>query len=114
LTPEIHISLFTPLALEVAFQKAGISPRRMGYLSGYDRIIRFKVLKSLGFRRVGRFERLMPWKMLSALADRFWAVTDHPVGFAPPPIDLNLAQERNLLPRDFTPNSAAVNGGGSL
>ncbi len=49
--PEVHISFFEPETLARALSTAGFIPEYKGLLPGFEDIIRFKVLKSLGFRK---------------------------------------------------------------
>jgi len=83
--PEIHISYFEPETLAAAMQVAGFSPRNCGFVQGFESIIRYKILKNLGKRDAGGWERLLPWPLLSRLADRAHKVSAHPAGFATGP-----------------------------
>lgn len=80
--PEVHISLFEPRTLALALQGSGFRAEFKGYSSGFDNIIRFKVLKSLGFRQTSPAEKIMPWRLLSRIADKRSQVTAHPIGWA--------------------------------
>jgi SAM-dependent methyltransferase len=80
--PEIHISYFEPLSLGTAMAKAGFRPDFAGFRPGFDDIIRFKILKNLHVRRVGLWEKVLPWRMLSKLADTCFKVSAHPQGWA--------------------------------
>jgi SAM-dependent methyltransferase len=81
-SPEIHLSYFTPGNLEIALRRAGFDTRYPGYVRGWTDIVRFKILKNLKVRRRGGVERIAPWPVLSRLADWRFAVSRHPVGFA--------------------------------
>jgi SAM-dependent methyltransferase len=80
--PEVHISLFEPRTLARALGESGFRAEFRGYLPGFDDIIRFKVLKSLGFHTTSPGERVVPWKILSRIADKKSRVTAHPIGWA--------------------------------
>jgi len=82
-TPEIHVSLFEPESLARALTAAGLRPEFVGYRPGWTQIIRFKVLKNLGWRQRGLGERLLPWPVLSRLANWRYGVTAHPVAWKP-------------------------------
>ncbi len=82
--PEIHISFYEPRTLQRALGAAGFDPQFAGYLPGFTGIIRFKALKSLGVRRRGMWERVLPWRLLAQITDRRLQMTRHPVGWAMP------------------------------
>lgn len=77
--PDVHISFFEPKTLSDAFVRAGLDPVSLGYLSGLDDIIRYKVLKGLGVHRRNRWERLVPWRIASRIVDRRYRVSAMPV-----------------------------------
>ena len=80
--PDIHVSYFDPRNLQLALTKSGFDAHFVGYLRGWDDIIRFKVLKKLGWRKVGFMERLVPWPIASPLIDRYVRSSEHPVARA--------------------------------
>jgi SAM-dependent methyltransferase len=80
--PEIHVSFFEPRTLERALQRTGFQPQRRGFLPGFEKIIRFKILKNLGFRRDRPAFDVLPWARLARLADARLAISAHPVGWA--------------------------------
>ena len=80
--PEVHISLFEPRTLARALGESGFRAEFRGYLPGFDDIIRFKVLKSLGLHTTSLGERALPWKILSRIVDKKSRVTAHPIGWA--------------------------------
>jgi SAM-dependent methyltransferase len=80
--PEIHVSFFEPRTLSRVLQQHGFRSENRGFLAGYDDVIRFKVLKNLGFRRVSLYERMIPWHFLARLVDRRFQVSALPIGVA--------------------------------
>jgi hypothetical protein len=80
--PEIHVSYFTPRALSLAMRARGFEPKHEGRVAGWDQILRFKVLKNLGVRRISPLERCLPWSLIARLADARHGVSAHPVGRA--------------------------------
>lgn len=82
LVPEIHISFYEPKTLEKALQKTGFRAASHGFSPGFEEIIRFKILKNLRFRHKARWQALLPWGMLTRMADSRFGVTAHPVGWA--------------------------------
>ena len=81
--PAIHISYVEPGTIVEAMQRVGFRPERRGFLPGFADIIRYKVLKNLRQRKVGVWERLLPWGLWGRIVDRFHKVTDHPLGYKP-------------------------------
>jgi 2-polyprenyl-3-methyl-5-hydroxy-6-metoxy-1,4-benzoquinol methylase len=79
--PEVHIRFFEPQTVARAIERAGLTPDFRGFIPGFEQIIRFKVLKNLGVRKVGALERLVPWRPLAALVDLRYRVTAHPVAW---------------------------------
>jgi len=80
--PEIHVSFFTPKALARALEKSGFSPRYVGFAPGWSNMIRFKVMKNVGIRRIARWQALVPWPAIGRLVDARYQVTGLPVGLA--------------------------------
>jgi SAM-dependent methyltransferase len=80
--PEIHISFFEPRTMDLALHKTGFHPQNKGFLPGFESIIRFKFLKTLGVRRQVMWENLLPWPLLARAIDRRLKVSAHPVGWA--------------------------------
>jgi SAM-dependent methyltransferase len=80
--PEIHISFFEPETLQQALTRAGFRAESRGYLPGFTDIIRFKILKNFGIRTCSAWERVLPWPLLSRLADARYKVSAHPVAWA--------------------------------
>ena len=79
--PEIHISFFEPETLARVMKKAGLQPEFRGWLPGFENIIRFKVLKSLGIRRRSSLARLLSSSCPSRLVDAYFGGSKHPVGW---------------------------------
>jgi SAM-dependent methyltransferase len=80
--PDVHVSYFEPDNLASAMGMSGFRCEFPRYRPGWDDIIRYKVLKSLGCKRRNRVEALLPWPVLSRLIDRRLSVTAHPIGWA--------------------------------
>jgi SAM-dependent methyltransferase len=80
--PEVHVSFFEPCTLDLALRQAGFKPEFAGFVPGFEEIIRFKVLKNLGIRKVSKREKLLPWSLLSKLIDSRRRISDLPVGWA--------------------------------
>lgn len=79
--PEVHVSFFEPQTLASALSQTGFRPEFRSY-AGLADIIRFKVLKNLGIRRISVFERALPWSALCRLVEWRYCVGAHPVGWA--------------------------------
>jgi SAM-dependent methyltransferase len=80
--PDVHVSFFEPTTLAVALDKAGFEPAFLGYQRGWDDIIRFKVLKSVGIRQDSWLSRAVPWTLASRIVDRRLRTSAHPIGWA--------------------------------
>lgn len=80
--PEIHISFFEPRTLVQAFAASGFRPGPMPARSGFDEVLKFKVLKNLRIRRRSSLTDLIPARPLAAVADRRTQLSRHPVGWA--------------------------------
>lgn len=80
--PEIHISFYEPQSLRQALIQSGFRPEFRGYLPGFTGIIRYKLLKNLGLRRRSSLENVVPWGLLSRLADSHFKITAHPIAWA--------------------------------
>jgi 2-polyprenyl-3-methyl-5-hydroxy-6-metoxy-1,4-benzoquinol methylase len=81
-TPEIHISFYEPRTLHAALERCGFRPESRGYVTGFTDVIRFKILKNLGIRVDAPWQNLVPWPVLSRIADWKYRITDQPVGWA--------------------------------
>ena len=58
--PDVHIAYFEPRTLAEVYQRAGLESRAAGVRPGYADIIRYKVLRRLGFRSCHCSERMLP------------------------------------------------------
>ena len=80
--PDVHISLFESKTMEIALEKAGFRCQFLEPLpSGWIEIIRFKILKNLGLHRKNPIEKLIPWRWVSLLVNRFMQIAVYPVGW---------------------------------
>lgn len=80
--PEIHVSFVEPLTMEHALRATGFRPEVRLSLPGFERIIRFKILKRLGIRRRSWAENLLPWPIIVPLLRRKLGIGDLPIGWA--------------------------------
>jgi SAM-dependent methyltransferase len=83
ITPEIHVSFFTPEVLATAMKAAGFDPRFPGYVDGWTDIIRYKVLKNVRRQNVSPFDALLAWPVSSRIIDRRLHLSAQPVGWVP-------------------------------
>jgi SAM-dependent methyltransferase len=79
--PDVHVGYFEPTTLELAFRSVGLEPAFPGFVPGFADLIRYKVLKSLGFKRQHLIERVIPWSVAARVVDRRYGVSAHPVGW---------------------------------
>jgi hypothetical protein len=61
--------------------KVGFKVKKIEYLRGFTDVIRFKILKNLGVKKVNQWETLLPWLMLSYIADQIFGISDFPIGY---------------------------------
>lgn len=80
--PDVHVSFFEPATLAIALEEAGFDTEFPGYQPGWDDIIRFKVLKSLGVRSDSLPSRAVPWRMAAKIIDWRLNPSGHPIGWA--------------------------------
>lgn len=82
LLPEIHCSLFQPRSLGVAFQRAGFHPEEGQFISGWDDIYAFKLLKKFRVRRMNPLLRAVPWAPVARLLDSRLQLSRQPTAIA--------------------------------
>jgi SAM-dependent methyltransferase len=80
--PEIHVGFFNPRSMSVALKKAAFDAQPGRYRPGFEKIIRFKVLKNLGVTRDSLFFNLIPWSIVSKLIDMKYRLSRLPTAFA--------------------------------
>jgi SAM-dependent methyltransferase len=81
--PDVHVGYFEPETLARALSTAGLEPEHAGYVPGFTELIRAKVLRTLGVGRRNVAERLVPWSLVSRVANRRYGVSAHPLGRKP-------------------------------
>lgn len=77
--PEIHVSYFSPVAMDRVFAQSGFRTKAVSNLPGYADIIRYKVLKRLGVKDRHVWEAALPWRLLTAAIDTKLQITGYPV-----------------------------------
>lgn len=80
--PEIHIGYFNPKSMSVALEKAGFMVQPGRYAPGYEKIIHFKILKTLGLKSDLSVFRLIPWSVVSKVVDGKYRISDMPMARA--------------------------------
>lgn len=80
--PEIHVSFFEPVTLERALRATGFRPGKIRLDTGFDEILKFKVLKNLKVRRRSPLTDMIPAGPLAAMTDRRFRLSSHPIGWA--------------------------------
>lgn len=81
--PDVHVSFFEPRTVTTALERVGLRAEPVGLVPGFEQIIRYKVLKTLRWKRVNPLERVVPWRLAAAVVDRRHAVSEHPMGRKP-------------------------------
>jgi SAM-dependent methyltransferase len=82
-SPDVHVSYFEPSTLERLYERCNLKPIRAGFVGGYDDIIRYKILKTLGVKSRNRVEALVPWSAASRIVDWRHRVTEQPLAIRP-------------------------------
>jgi SAM-dependent methyltransferase len=80
--PEVHMSFFEPLTLEVAMRKAGFRPERRPRGRASDQIFKYYALRRLGLRRRNLFTDALPAAAVGPVVDRMRHLSEQPVGWA--------------------------------
>lgn len=83
LVPEIHISFFEPATMALALQRAGFETRYPDRNAGYRSVIKYKVLKNIRMQRQRAIWELLPWRLLTRLADARAGVSEFPLAIKP-------------------------------
>ena len=81
-TPEVHMSYFEPLTLDVAMRQSGFRPERKPRGPAFDEILKFKVLRNLRMRRRNSLTDALPANLIGPVADRMRRLSEQPVGWA--------------------------------
>jgi 2-polyprenyl-3-methyl-5-hydroxy-6-metoxy-1,4-benzoquinol methylase len=81
-TPEVHVSYFEPMTLELAMRSTGFRPERKPRGPAFDQILKFKVLKNLRMRRRNPLTDALPAGLVGPIADRARRLSEQPVGWA--------------------------------
>ena len=81
-SPEIHVSFFTPDAMGQALRRAGFIARPLPREAGWRGIIRARILKNLRIKRRSLIEKIAPWRLLAPLADSIYKMGRMPIGEA--------------------------------
>jgi hypothetical protein len=80
ITPEIHVSFYSPDVMQWALMKAGFAIEPLSSSEGYREIYRFKVAKTL--RAAGALAALLPMSILAGWLDARVGLTKYPLGRA--------------------------------
>jgi SAM-dependent methyltransferase len=81
--PDIHVAYFEPRTLDETYRRVGLEPLSAGFLPGYEDIIRYKVLKTVGIKSRRRLERLVPWRVVSRVVDARYRISAQPLARKP-------------------------------
>ena len=78
--PEIHISFFEPRTLARAMADANLRPEHRPRSSGFNQILKFKIMKNLRIRKRNALTDAAPARLLG-LVDRRVRLSAHPIGW---------------------------------
>ncbi len=80
--PDVHMSCFEPLTLEVAMRKAGFRPERMPSGPAFDLMSKFKMLQSLRIRERNQLTDILPSSLVGPIVEHLRHPGEQPVGWA--------------------------------
>jgi SAM-dependent methyltransferase len=80
--PEVHVGFFNPKSMSAALERADFSVQAGRFLPGFEKIIRFKILKTLGFKRDSLVFNLVPWSIVSRVVDSKYRISELPMALA--------------------------------
>jgi SAM-dependent methyltransferase len=80
--PEVHMSFFEPLTLEVAMRKTGFRPERRARGPAFDHVLKYYTLRRLGLRKRNVFTDALPAGAIAPVVDRVRRLSEQPVGWA--------------------------------
>lgn len=81
--PEIHISYFEPKTMEYALKRCGFKALYLEDNISFDKgIIIFKILKTLGVKKIALWQMLCPWNFITWIVNRKYGVSLFPIGQA--------------------------------
>jgi SAM-dependent methyltransferase len=81
ITPEIHVSFYSPAVMRLALERAGFAAEPLRSRRGYREIYRFKIAKTM--RQAGALASLLPMAALAGWLDGRVGLTQYPLGRAP-------------------------------
>jgi SAM-dependent methyltransferase len=81
--PDVHVTFLGPTSLTRAYEEVGLQPETQTFQRHHIDLIRYKVLKTLGVRRLAAWQRVVPWGVLARVVDRRYGVTAMPLGRKP-------------------------------
>jgi SAM-dependent methyltransferase len=80
--PDVHISFFNVYSLEYVLKKNNFESRKIIHKDLYVDIIKFKILKNLGFKKRSYLFKYIPWKLITKIVDLKYGITEIPIGVA--------------------------------
>jgi SAM-dependent methyltransferase len=81
--PEVHVSYFSPENLTRALDRAGLQPFPLGKSPGLTNIIKYKILKTLGFKCESPLFEILPWWLISQMTDWRYRLSAMPIARRP-------------------------------
>jgi SAM-dependent methyltransferase len=77
--PEVHVSYFSPESLTRALDRAGLQSSPLGKIPGLTNIVKYKILKTLGFKRLNPLFAILPWSLICRVTDRRYHLSAMPI-----------------------------------
>jgi SAM-dependent methyltransferase len=81
--PEVHVSYFSPKSLTRALGRAGFQSFPLGKAPGLTNIVKYKVLKTLGVRRLTPLFTILPWSLICRVINRRYHLSAMPIAKRP-------------------------------
>jgi SAM-dependent methyltransferase len=80
--PDVHVSFLEPKTLSLCLEKSGFRPEKNHFEYGFEDIIKFKILKNIGIKSRSNLVDMIPWGVITKVADAKYGVSKHPCGIA--------------------------------
>lgn len=80
--PDVHICFFDPFTLAYALKESGFAPQKNLSFSGFENIIKFKVLKNLIDKKINFLQRFVSWAVIVRMVDLKYKITAMQIGIA--------------------------------
>jgi SAM-dependent methyltransferase len=77
--PEVHVSYFSPESLARALDRVGLQLFPLGKSPGLTNIVKYKILKTLGFKHLNPWFAILPWSLICLVTDWRYQLSAMPI-----------------------------------